>query len=151
LSSFITEWRIKVKSWFAQQSTGKERPVYFKDENGEIVQVRPIHPWRWKGIYVWIILFTAAAILFGHILQQQVQDVKNTKASIVSLQSTNCRQRNFLVAAHNARVRSANSETGAIRQADLDAAKSYELLIAGYGPESLGHCKILLLRKVKSR
>lgn len=135
----------------ASEEMKTNRVVYIKDENGVLHQIQPIHPWRWRALTTWIIIFTAVAIIFGSILQNQVQDVKTTKASIVSLQHTNCRQRNFLVAAYNIRTTSADHETGVKRSADLAAAKSYRVLIGGYGPDALGSCKIIPLHKPKKK
>jgi hypothetical protein len=90
--------------------------------------LKSFHRTRWIIVDCWIVLFTAI-VLFG---QLQVRDVTeqnkkaiSAKASVDSLQRTNCGLRKFLATAEVARINTANSTEGVIRAQNLAAAQGY--------------------------
>lgn len=128
--------------------------LYEKDDDGVLHpydEDPPIHPNRWRALLLWIIAFTAITFWLIGDNRHAIDDLKKAKASIHSLQNTNCRQRNFLVAAHNVRMAAANAETGRARQTDLAAATAYRALIQGYTPTAIGKCKTIRFVQLKGK
>lgn len=88
-----------------------------------------VHPYRWFALTLWILVFTGITFVLIRQNREAVHDVKVTKASVLQLQRTNCALRGFLLAAGQARVRSAkNDVTLRQRESDLRAAASYARL-----------------------
>lgn len=98
------------------------------------------HPWRWRLIQVWIIVFTiVVAILIGD-NHTQIKNVIVNKASIIQLQQTNCRLKAFLVQAEISRLQLVKHESGTIKQLDLKAAISYYKLATAFDSSVGKYC-----------
>jgi hypothetical protein len=118
-----------------------EHKVTDDDGNEYWQRDEPIHPWRWRGLVIWIIIFTVVIFVSLRTQRGAVHRLQEDKASIASLQDTiselrrtDCALRRFLLKAREARLKTAESEYGELRQADLDAARGY-LALANIFPE----------------
>lgn len=107
---------------------------------GEKGDAEPIHPWRWRGITVWIVVFTA-------IVFYSLQSTRDQSATLRQLQATNCSLKNFLLTAQQARLNTASHETGVRRKQDLQAAGGYKLLADRF--TEVGKCKFTPIRGVR--
>lgn len=76
-----------------------------------------------------------------------LHDLNKTKASIHSLERTNCGLRQTLRAARKARIVAASHEKGAQRHADLTAVKSYNTLLKLFPPDN---CRSILPPKANT-
>lgn len=90
---------------------------------------RPIHPWRWRFIAVWILIFTVLVFIAIRQNRSAISQINHDKASIIQLERTNCALKSFLLQAEKARLKTAHDDkTPAQKQADLAAAAGYHRL-----------------------
>lgn len=88
--------------------------------------LQSIHPWRWRFLTVWICIFTILAFFGLRTNREAVHDLQETKASVHQLEDTNCALRKFLIAAAEARQRTAEKDHDSVQRAvDLRAAQQY--------------------------
>lgn len=92
-----------------------------------------IHPWRWRALTLWIIIFTALTFL-------ALRNLDNTTAKIAQLEQTNCGLKVFLLTARDARIRQANNSSGRAKDANLRAARGYQDLAERF--TAVGNCRI---------
>lgn len=92
-----------------------------------------IHPWRWRFLALWIIIFTAVTF-YG------IASVQSDSARATALERTNCGLKIFLLTARHARINTARREVGTARKSDLEAAHGYQVLADRF--TAVGHCKI---------
>jgi hypothetical protein len=83
--------------------TGPERRV---NSNRRYTD-HPIHPWRWRALTVWCIIFTVLVFWAIRTNRSQISQLHNTKANLVSLERTDCTLRDFLFTAYKVRVSTA--------------------------------------------
>jgi hypothetical protein len=88
---------------------------------------RPIHPWRWRFIALWIIVFTALVFWAIRENRSAIDQLNENKASIISLERTNCALRSFLHSAYTVRVKTAHDQKAdpKAREAAREAALGY--------------------------
>lgn len=94
--------------------------------NKYLLRDEPIHPWRWRGLAVWVIIFTG--VTFWVLVQnrQAVNDLRNNRAKVAALLHTNCALQKFLLSARDARAHAAvHDKDPAARHVDQRAAKQY--------------------------
>jgi hypothetical protein len=96
--------------------------------------------WFRRFLITWMIIFTFAVGWMVSDNRERIDEIENNKASIVALQKTNCRTKNFLIAASNARV---TANGGYPQLSDIHAARQYTKIITSYGRDSIGDCKEL--------
>lgn len=102
---------------------------------------QPIHPWRWRFVAVWIVIFTIATGYAIRSNRENINELKDAKASVQALQRTNCGLRNFLLTAKQAREKAAQTSTGQIRLDNLQAAAGYKNLLKPFhGRLAVGAC-----------
>lgn len=91
------------------------------------VEQRPIHPWRWRFLAVWILIFTALVFIAIRQNRSAISQLNANKASLVSLQKTNCALRSFLHAAYAVRIKTAHDKKAdsKTRVAAREAAQGY--------------------------
>lgn len=133
-----------------------------QQRNPHLLPQEPIHPWRWRFLAAWIIIFTALAFIAIRSGRENSSDINRTvivlkrsnaqlrqsKASIVQLQRTNCGLKQFLLAARAARLRAARIENGAQKASDFEAAKGYKRLASTFTGVGV-NCKLNRLSKNK--
>lgn len=114
-----------------------------KTRNPQLMPREPIHPWRWRMLTLWIIIFSVVVGIETQDNRSSIRELKETKANIQSLQATNCGLKKFLLTAKRARTDAASTEKNkVVRKADLEAAKGYAQLLKPFTPEATGNCKI---------
>lgn len=89
---------------------------------------RPIHPWRWRFIALWIIIFSVLVFWALRSNRSAITEINRDKASIASLERTNCALKEFLQQAEATRLHVASREKGRQRVLDLRAARGYRRL-----------------------
>lgn len=122
-----------------------------------------IHPWRWRALGVWIVIFTVIVIWSIHTSNNTssnanrlaktnseiILDLKHTKASVVSLEKTNCSLKVFLLTARKTRYDAAvrESKLGDIKAAgqDQQAADGYKQLADRFNTDNCVIPKNLIL------
>lgn len=97
----------------------------------EIIEEHPIHPWRWRLLFVLFALLCVATYLA----------IKAT-APVVDLQKTDCGLKQFLLTARATRISAAENDEGVLRQKDLQAARGYGQIVNRFTHKSTGHCEI---------
>lgn len=85
----------------------------------------PIHPWRWRFLWLWMLVFTIIVFLGIRQNRSAVHDLRESKASIVSLERTNCALRSFLFTAFKTRKAQALKEENPRHASDIAAARGY--------------------------
>jgi hypothetical protein len=91
-----------------------------------------------------LILFAIYVGALTNSNRHSISELKKNKASIASLQRTNCGLRSFLLKARTARLRTAQNEQGDAKQRDIAAAKSYDVILLIYTKDN---CKPSKARK----
>lgn len=94
---------------------------------------RKNHPWRWKALALWIVVFSL-------VVGWAIRSVDETSAKIDDLQKTNCNTKVFLLtAANRAEVQSEQPGiTAEERDANNDAARIYRNLANNF--TAVGEC-----------
>lgn len=95
---------------------------------------KPITVKRWEVV--------AAFVLLTAVFTVSLVWIQSESASIADLQRTNCGLVQFLQTAREARLRSAERETGARRVADLRAAAGYQDLASRFRGRAIGRCAV---------
>jgi hypothetical protein len=117
--------------------------IRFYDENGQ--RVGRIHPRRWKFITAWIILVFFA--IRGN--RVAISNVSHTKASVHSLEQTNCALRQFLFSAYTARHKQALDDVNPTRRKiDEATAVGYKKLYELFPPDN---CSKAIEQKAKHK
>lgn len=108
---------------------------------------RVIHPWRWRMLTVWIVIFTLAVGYGIRNNRDLIHRTQDQSAKVESLQQTNCGLTLTLLTARLARWQQYKESH---RKSDLRAVVGYEKLIK---PElvSSGNCKIPQRLKIPDR
>lgn len=110
-----------------------ERIVSDDQGNKYLLRDEPIHPWRWRGLVLWIVIFTG--ITFWTLVQNReaVHDLQINRARVTALRHTNCALQQFLLSARDARERAAVNETNpAAKRVDVAAARQYNRLAQAF-------------------
>ena len=94
---------------------------------------REIHPWRWRALTAWIVIFSVAVFVTLALTRSQTVDV-------TKLERTNCGLKIFLLTARRTRLDEAKREVGQAQADDLAAAEGYRLLAERF--TAIGNCKI---------
>lgn len=98
---------------------------------------REVHLVRWQVVAAFI------AVTIGFTFA--IWKVQHDSASIVQLQRTNCRLKQFLVTAEQTRLQAAKRETGLRAQQDRDAARGYRDLSDSFNDGAIGRCRIPII------
>lgn len=116
----------------------ERRTTYRRGED-----LAPIHPWRWRGLVLWIILFTALTFW-------AIRGLEHQSATVTELQRTNCGLEKFIL---QARVTRWQAYVEKQDVADLSAVVGYERLAAPFvhNHEATGNCPIPSRLVIKSR
>jgi hypothetical protein len=93
----------------------------------------PVHPWRWRALTIWIVVFTGVMLYSFH-------SVDDTTAKIRDLQKTNCNTKVFLLTAaeRNQVAADLKSNPPAERRANRRAAASYRVIANNF--IAVGYC-----------
>lgn len=104
--------------------------------------MRTAHPWRWKLLSIWIIIFTILVFWGLRTNRQAVHRLKQDKASIIQLERTNCGLRKTLTTARAARVSASEQDKSQRRKrTDLAAIKGYDEVLKFF---PLDNCTTLI-------
>jgi hypothetical protein len=108
-----------------------------------LVVNEPIHPWRWRALTVWVVVFTLI-VFFA------LRAIENQSAKVTQLQKTNCGLEQFLLTARTTRWQSYQHTH---LKADLNAVVGYELLLRPFidNHEATGRCPIPRHLIIKTR
>lgn len=104
-----------------------------------------IHPWRWRMLALWIVVFTIVSLVYANSsrhtarsadktssqTQALVVDLNRTKATVAQLQKTNCSLKIFLLTARKSRYDAYAhelKESPKVAAGDLAAARNYTQL-----------------------
>jgi hypothetical protein len=88
---------------------------------------------------VWVVIFTVLVFWAVRQNREAVNAINHDKASIVSLEKTNCALKEFLAAAEAARLHTAGHESGSQKQSDLRAARGYHKLAQLFPQDGCQH------------
>jgi hypothetical protein len=105
-----------------------------------------IHPWRWRAVVIWIVIFTVVVVYALHRQFITTDELKSDKASIAQLRTTNCGLERFLLTARKTRWRLYKQHHN---PADLAAVKGYEKLVGPF--TNSGFCKLRPSLLIKGR
>jgi len=108
-----------------------------------------IHPWRWRALTFWIIVFSISVFFALRQNSNQSAELKEQSATLVQLEKTNCNTKVFLLTAREARLDSADTNFGIQRESDLKAAAGYKAIADNF--TAIGRCKIPLELRVHKR
>jgi hypothetical protein len=94
----------------------------------------PIHPWRWRALTAWIVIFSIVVIV-------ELNRISEQSATVAQLQHTNCGLEKFLLTARKSRY---NSYLKSHEKTDIQAVIGYEqiLLPFAYNKSSVGKCPV---------
>lgn len=135
------------ENWRERRLGGSYDGPERRKDNGRRETDRSIHPWRWRMLTLWILVFTIAV---GYALHDNRDLIKSNRtliktthdqaASVYALQQTNCGLVKFLLTARKARWATYKRFH---RKSDLQAIVGYEKLVAPFlnDKHSIDSCK----------
>jgi nicotinamide riboside transporter PnuC len=113
-----------------------DRPTFVTQEEADKIALvlKQRHARRWRGLAVWIIVFTVITFWALH-------SVRNQAATVHDLQHTNCNLKSFLLSAKAVRITAANDpKQKESRTINLKAAVGYQVLADNI--TAVGHCHV---------